>query len=182
MTTFPVFQGEFSIKKGSKTNTIYLGRFQRINKVEKFIEMIGTLNVIPSLLHVNSTNTCLHHESMFRFAGSDNPDVYFKDTERTRVVSPIKHNLSNLFLSYKSRVAGLMCYTIDLQANEILETAVYGSRQKGEIGELVSELIIYSSAYRNPKSKPTYFCIFHTLGSTPNYKIVEGPDGELSFK
>lgn len=24
---------------------------------------------------------------MFRFDGSDNPDTYFKDTERTRVVS-----------------------------------------------------------------------------------------------
>ena len=41
----------------------------------------------------------------FRFIGSENPETYFTDTERTRV-----------------------CY-------EILETAPYGKRQKGEIGE-----------------------------------------------
>jgi len=43
---------------------------------------------------------------LHKFVGSDHPETYFKDTERTRV------------------------------ANEILETAVYGNRNKGEIGEL----------------------------------------------
>lgn len=42
--------------------------------------------------------------SPFRFIGSENPETYFTDTERTRV-----------------------CY-------EILETAPYGRRQNGEIG------------------------------------------------
>ena len=41
----------------------------------------------------------------YRFIGSENPETYFTDTERTRV-----------------------CY-------EILETAPYGRRQKGEIGK-----------------------------------------------
>ncbi|XP_022788372.1 anoctamin-7-like [Stylophora pistillata] len=53
-----------------------------------------------------------------RFVGSDNPETYFKDTERTRV------------------------------ANEILETAVYGSRNKGEIG--ISRLVeegVFTAAY-----------------------------------
>lgn len=44
------------------------------------------------------------HQLFFRFIGSDNPETYFTDTERTRV-----------------------CY-------EILETASYGKRQNGEIG------------------------------------------------
>ena len=41
---------------------------------------------------------------LYRFIGSDNPDTYFSDTQRTRV------------------------------AYEILETAPYGKRQRGEIG------------------------------------------------
>ncbi|KAL9970224.1 hypothetical protein ACROYT_G022562 [Oculina patagonica] len=55
---------------------------------------------------------------LHKFVGSDNPETYFKDTERTRV------------------------------ANEILETAVYGSRNKGEIG--ISRLVeegVYAAAY-----------------------------------
>ena len=30
--------------------------------------------------------------NFFRFVGSDNPETYFKDTERTRVVSLILHS------------------------------------------------------------------------------------------
>lgn len=47
----------------------------------------------------------------YRFIGSEKPETYFTDTERTRV-----------------------CY-------EILETAPYGRRQKGEIGEFFNTLL-----------------------------------------
>ena len=47
-----------------------------------------------------------------RFIGSENPETYFTDTERTRV-----------------------CY-------EILETAPYGRRQKGEIGKFSNYKIL----------------------------------------
>lgn len=90
--------------------------------------MIGILNVIFFLFYVNSINICFYYELMFRFVGSDNFDVYFKDMEWIRVVSFIKYNLLNFFLLYKLRVVGLMCYIIDLQVNEILEIVVYGSR------------------------------------------------------
>lgn len=53
-----------------------------------------------------------------KFLGHENPDTYFTDTERSRV------------------------------ANEILQTAVYGNRHKGEIG--ISRLVeegIYTAAY-----------------------------------
>ncbi|XP_065061399.1 anoctamin-7-like isoform X1 [Rhopilema esculentum] len=55
--------------------------------------------------------TTFQGDKMHKFIGSDNPDTYFTDTQRTRV------------------------------AYEILETAPYGKRQKGEIGveRLVAE-------------------------------------------
>ena len=52
---------------------------------------------------------------MDRFIGSDNPDTYFTDTQRTRV------------------------------AYEILETAPYGKRQKGEIGKPVAFFVNVTS-------------------------------------
>ncbi|XP_048580920.1 anoctamin-7 isoform X2 [Nematostella vectensis] len=62
--------------------------------------------------------TTFKSNKLNKFLGSDNPDTYFTDTERARV------------------------------ASEILETAVYGRRQKGEIG--ISRLVdegTYSAAY-----------------------------------
>ena len=46
ITTFAVFQVNKKVtfqSKGFENNTMYLRRFRRINKVEKFVEGIGTL-------------------------------------------------------------------------------------------------------------------------------------------
>jgi len=59
-------------------------------------------------IYINSSGKVQlkNSHSAYRFIGSENKETYFTDTERTRV-----------------------CY-------EILETAPYGKRQKGEIGIL----------------------------------------------
>ena len=47
-TTFPVLKANKNVKfqsKGSKNNMMYLGRFRRINKVGKCVEVIGTLRI-----------------------------------------------------------------------------------------------------------------------------------------
>lgn len=94
---------------------------QRINWSERILKNLHIPNVfkddVPNQPPDYFTAT-FKANKLHKFAGSDNPDTYFKDTERTRV------------------------------ANEILETAVYGSRQKGEIG--ISRLVeegVYCAAY-----------------------------------
>ena len=58
------------------------------------------------------------------FIGSENPETYFTDTERTRV-----------------------CY-------EILETAPYGRRQKGEIGRFSNcKVLIFVAAAQSLRVK-----------------------------
>ncbi|XP_068699332.1 anoctamin-7-like [Montipora foliosa] len=94
---------------------------EKINWSERMLEKFHIPNIfkddVPNQPPDYFTAT-FKANKLHKFAGSDNPDVYFKDTERTRV------------------------------ANEILETAVYGSRQKGEIG--ISRLVeeeVYCAAY-----------------------------------
>lgn len=63
-----------------------------------------------------------------RFIGSEDPETYFTDTERTRV-----------------------CY-------EILETAPYGKRQKGEIGKCI---FLVATKYRVRMIKLRLWLWFH---------------------
>ena len=57
--TKPIKKVKFQ-SKGFENNMMYLGRFRRINKVEKCVEVIDLLSV-SNHVHVThkSTNTCL---------------------------------------------------------------------------------------------------------------------------
>ncbi|CAH3190102.1 unnamed protein product, partial [Porites evermanni] len=94
---------------------------ERINWSERIMKKFHIPNIfkddVPNQPPDYFTAT-FQANKLHKFVGSDNPETYFKDTERTRV------------------------------ANEILETAVYGSRNKGEIG--ISRLVeegVYCAAY-----------------------------------
>lgn len=95
------FKGPLELRNTVKINWSER-MFQKFHLPNPFQEKDGVPNQPPDYFTATFEGDKFH-----KFIGSDKPETYFTDTERTRV-----------------------CY-------EILETAPYGRRQRGEIGNLL---------------------------------------------